>query len=178
MARAPPREASVTNVARISGVLSCAEATSRRKRSCKMRNFAFAVLRNRAQQLLVRERLCKEVVTAAVERSHAVDRVRLRLAEDDDRDVAVTRAACVQRSRVPEQDEIRSSLGVDDVEAVVRQVALEKATRVGLRFGEKQRGRHAIDGNAGVAVTPDVLSRESVTNDLQTAASDDTPKKP
>jgi hypothetical protein len=83
------------------------------------------------------ERLRQQVVAAAIERADAVDRVRLRLAENDHRNIAVTRAASIQRGRVSQEDEIRSRPGVDDQEAVVGQMPLEKPARVGLRFGKE-----------------------------------------
>ena len=79
------------------------------------------------QQLLVVERLRQEVVAPPSSARTTVDRVRLGLAEDDDRDVAVTCAARVQRRRVPEQHQIRARVVVDDLEAVARQMPLEKA---------------------------------------------------
>jgi hypothetical protein len=84
----------------------------------------------------------------------------------------VKRAARVERCRVPEQHQVRTGAIVHDLEAVTRQMALEKAPRLGLGLGEQQRRRHVSERTASIAARPDVLSRESVTNDLQTAASD------
>ena len=105
-------------------------------------------------ELVVDERPRDEVVAAARERPHAVDRVRLLAADDDHRD-AVER---VERRRVAEEDEIgmraRGELergvaivGADDVEAVLREVPLEKAPDSGLRLCDQHRG-HARDANA------------------------------
>ena len=109
------------------------------------------MVRDARQQLLVGERLGEEIVTATVERPHAIDRVRLGRAEDDHRDVAVTGAALVQRGRVPEEHEVRSSLDSDHLEAVVRQMPLEKPARLGLGLGEMQRLRHACESSAGMS---------------------------
>ena len=91
---------------------------------------------NAGEQLLVVERPHEEVVATAVERAHAVDRIRLRLAQDDHRHVAVPCAELVQCVRVPEQDEVRLRLLVDDLEAVVSQMTFEERPRVELRLGE------------------------------------------
>jgi hypothetical protein len=86
------------------------------------------------QQLLVVERLGQEIVAATVECPYAVDRVRLGLAEDDDRHVAVTFPARVQRLRVPEKHEIGPRAVAHDLEAVILQMTLEKpVSRVGAR---------------------------------------------
>ena len=82
------------------------------------------------------ERPREEVVTAAVQRSHPVDGVGLRFAEDDHRHIAVPRPARLDRIRIRQQDEIGPCLVVDDLEAVLRQMSFEKATRIGLRIGE------------------------------------------
>src|ERR671934_46050 len=130
------------------------------------------------EQLLVGERTHEEVVAPALERTHAIDGIRLRLSEDDHRHVAVARTAFVQRGGVAEQDEIGPRLAVDDLEAVAAQVALEEAARAGLRFGEQERVRHADERSGTRCGGLDVLSRKSVTNDLQSAAPDDAPEQP
>jgi hypothetical protein len=80
--------------------------------------------------------------------------------------------ALLERTGVTEQDEVGSRLPLDDLEPVVPQMALEKATRVGLGFRKQQRGRHVNESSAVFATRPDVLSCEIVTKLLQPTASD------
>src|SRR5947207_14249078 len=47
-----------------------------------------------------------------------------------------------------------------------------------LRFRQQERGGHAGDGTAAARSEPDVLSRETVTNDLQASTPDDAPQQP
>src|SRR5207247_3653993 len=69
-------------------------------------------------------------------------------------------------------------LGAEHVEAVVREVALEKLPGRRLRLGEQHGGVHAGEVSASLATRPDVLCGEIATNDLQPAGTDDAPKKP
>jgi hypothetical protein len=57
-------------------------------------------------------------------------------------------------------------------------MALEKTTCVGLGFRKQQRGRHANESSAVFGARPDVLSRKTVTKNLQPTASDNAPKEP
>jgi hypothetical protein len=122
------------------------------------------------QQLLVRERPHEEVVAPALERPHAVDRIGLRLSEHDHGDVAVPCPIFVERGAVPEQDEVRSRLAVDDLKPVAPQMPLEVTARTRLRFGEQERGGHADERSGATCGGLDVLSRKSVTNVLQASA--------
>src|SRR5919204_1031200 len=126
------------------------------------------------EQLLVLERPSQEVVAAAFERPDAVDRIRVRIAEDDDRDVAEPTAAFVERRRSAEQDEIGPGVVVDETEAVTRQVPDER--RLGLE--DEECIRHRIDASSVLRTRLDVLSLEIVTNDLQPAGADYAPKEP
>ena len=123
-------------------------------------------------------RQAKEVVTAAFERAHAVDRVGLGLSENDHGYVAVPRATLLERRTVTEENEVGTRLAVHDLKTVAGQVTLEKAARVRLGLGEEECGRHANETSAALRAGLDVLSRKSVTNDLQATASDDSPEQP
>ena len=79
-------------------------------------------------------------------------------------------AAFVEGGAVPEQDEIGARLSVDDLETVALQMPFEKTARIRFGLGEQERGRHASERTAGSYGALDVLSRETVTNDLQSAA--------
>ena len=96
------------------------------------------------QQLVVDDRPRQVVVRAALERAHPVDRVRLLRAEHDHRDVAVPRPAGLAlaeaRAEVElgaddevgarplgERERLAAERGLEHVEAVARQLALEVA---------------------------------------------------
>ena len=90
-------------------------------------------------ELVVVERPHHEVVAAARERAHAVDRVGLRVADHDHRDVREP----VERRLVAEQDEVgprarrqlerlRPVVGAEHVEAVVGEVSDEEPPDIGL----------------------------------------------
>ncbi len=105
------------------------------------------------EQLVVDERLRHVVVAAAVERAHAIDRIGVGLAHQDQRDVAVPGAAglalaqasaeleaCGVRERGAHEDEIRPrALGelerlaaracAHDLESILREMTLEEPTR-------------------------------------------------
>src|SRR3954449_7264544 len=139
-------------------------------------------------QLLVVERPRDEVVAAALERVHTVDRIRSRLAEDDHRDIAVPAAAWLALAQSPAdveaggilepagEHEVRAhALGkvesqllrrsAEDLEAVARQVTLEELPRSRLGLGEEQRARHAADASAAERTAPDVLFQAIAPND-------------
>src|SRR5438105_4029198 len=130
------------------------------------------------EQLVVEERPAEEVVGAALERPSAVDRIRLGSAEDDERHLAAPRAALLERRGVAEEDQIRPGPlrelerlaargGAEHVEAVVGEVALEEASRRGLRLGDEDCIRHTRDATDAPPPQLDVLCRDSATNDEQ-----------
>ena len=112
------------------------------------------------QQLVVDDGPRQVVVRAALERAHPVDGVRLLRTEHDHRDIAVpgpARLALAEaRAEVElgaddevgtrplgERERLAAERGLEHVEAVTRQLALEVSPRGGLRLGEQQRGCHA-----------------------------------
>ncbi len=99
-----------------------------------------------------------EVVAAARERTHAVDRVGGLVPDHDHRQVRER----VEHIGVAEQHEVRpralgelergaAVAGAEDVEAVVREMALEEAAHVGGGLGDQECGRHAHEASAGAA---------------------------
>src|SRR5262249_17690552 len=122
---------------------------------------------------------------AALERVDAIDGVGARVAEDDQRHVAIPApaglalpqdAADLERRRVGEtadEHEVRplaldqferlaSRVRAEDREAVAGQLPLEELPCSGLRFGQQQRlRRHGAEATAAPPTPPDVLSRES-----------------
>ena len=76
--------------------------------------------------------------TIAAAHAHTVDRVGLRLAQNDHGHIAVPRATLFERGAVAEQNEVGTRLTVHDLKAVARQMAFEKAARVRFRLGEEE----------------------------------------
>ncbi len=112
-------------------------------------------------QLVVVEGPVEIVVAATVEGTHAVDRIRLRAAEQDHGHLAVPGAAGLALAkpaaelgalRVADQHEVGTRLlqeierltvlRADDVEPVLAQVSLEEAPRRFLRLVQQERARH------------------------------------
>ena len=107
------------------------------------------------------ERARDVVVAAPVERPDAVDGVGLRVPEDDDGYAAVPRAtrlalakatAHVELGReehevgtdaLGERERVLLVVGADDVEAVIREMALEEAADALLGLRQEQGLRHA-----------------------------------
>src|SRR5919199_2043784 len=127
------------------------------------------------QQLVIQERPAEEVVGSALERPSAVDGIGLGSADHDERHLARPRAAFLERRGIAEQDEIRARplrerkrlvalRCAEDVEAVVREMALEKAAGRGLRLGDEDRIRHTRDATGAPPPQLDVLCCESETN--------------
>jgi hypothetical protein len=114
------------------------------------------------------ERPGEVVVAAAVEGPDPVDRVRVRTSENDDRNVGRAPAE-VGDERVGGEDEVgpgeleqgdRLAVdGLDHLEAVLAEMALQEAARRGFGLGEQQGVRHAGDATAETSARPDVLSR-------------------
>ena len=113
------------------------------------------------EQLLVDERT-RQAVVGARKRPHS--RRGIGTAEHDDG--AVGHDASVQRPGVPEQEhvwvrgerQLLRALAGDHVEAVVAQLALEKAANGRFRLGKKERG-HDSEARRGTSAAPDVLCR-------------------
>ena len=102
------------------------------------------------------ERARDVVVAATVERAHAVDGVRFRVAEHDHRHATVPRPARLAFAEAPadvelggEEDEVGTYplgererrllvVGTHDLEAVVREMALEEATDALLGLRQEQ----------------------------------------
>ncbi len=125
------------------------------------------------EQLLVGERSADDVVGAAVERPHPLDRIRGRR-EQDHGDVPVPApprlAAPEPKAEVElgEQHEIGPCAlgelerlapprGAEHVEAVVAQLSTEVLARLGLGLGDEDGARHAADASPGTLPAPDVL---------------------
>ena len=113
------------------------------------------------------ERPVEVVVAAAVEGSHPVDGIRLLRAEQDHRHLAIALpqpAAELEPLGCADQDEVRahpldqlerfSVRDAHDLEAVLRQMALEETPRGLLRLCEQHRTRHAIDASGGLRRAP------------------------
>ena len=144
---------------------------------------------NAREQLFVGEGAADDVVGAAVERTHALDRIR-RGREQDDGNVPVP---CTTRFPPPqpqaqvelgEQHDIRANaLGElerlapprrpEHVEAVVAEVATEILACLGLRLCDQDGTRHAADASRVLRDAPDVLCGESVSRLPQPAWPDE-----
>ena len=126
------------------------------------------------EQLLVDDRPRQEVVRAALEGSDSIDGVGSRRADHDHGDVAIPRAARLTLAQpraeveLGQHDEVGTralgklerlavEAGLEDVEAVARELPLEIAARVGLRLGEEQGGIHPAKLASRSRGPPDVL---------------------
>src|SRR5579884_3814663 len=110
-------------------------------------------------ELLVVERRRDEVVAAAAERVHPVDRVGRLAAEHDH---GRPRDPALDGVEIAREDEVRTALRSDELEPVALQAPLEEAVRLGLGVGEEQRcrGCHAPDGTAALTPRLVVLSHD------------------
>ena len=123
------------------------------------------------EQLVVVERAREVVVTAPVERPNAVDSIGLGVPEDDDGHAAIPRATRLALAKPAahvelggEEHEVGAHalgelecvllvVGADDVEAVIREMALEEAADALLGLRQEQGLRHATT----VAASPDAV---------------------